>query len=133
MQSLYTMRHTAREPLVVRGSLLASQDNLQAKKRLILPRCLDIRPESVEPVGKVFVASVGVVYITQDGAPRGCEHSQHHDDAGAQGWRCDDIGRLPAGRATDVNAVWIDHLYLCAKASEVGEVNGTVIVAPVVH
>ena len=133
MQSLCTMRHTAREPLIARGSLLASQDNLQAKKRLILPRCLDIRPEGVEPVGEIFVTSVDVVYIAQNGAPRGCEHREHHDDTGAQGWWCNDIGRLPAGGATDVNAVWIDHLYLCAKASEVGEVNGAVIVAPVVH
>ena len=27
----------------------------------------------------------------------------------------------------------VDHLYLRAKASEVGEVNGAVVVAPVVH
>ena len=105
----------------------------QAKKRLIFPCCFDIRPEGVEPVGKVFVASVDIVYITQDGAPRRSQHCQHYDNAGTQGWRCDDIGRLPVGRATDVNAVWIDHLYLCAKASEVSEVNGAVIIAPVVH
>ena len=27
----------------------------------------------------------------------------------------------------------VDHLYLCAKTSEVGKVNGAVVVAPVVH
>ena len=47
----------------------------QAKKRLIFPSCFDIRPESVESVSKVFVASVDIVHVTQDGAPRGCEHS----------------------------------------------------------
>ena len=47
----------------------------QAKKRLIFPRCFDIRPESVESVSEVFVASVDIVYITQDGTPGGCEHS----------------------------------------------------------
>src|SRR6478735_1047072 len=84
---------------------------------------LDRGPEAVEALGEVLVATVDDVDVAQHRGARGSEHREEDDDAPTQGGGAHDLGRTPARRALDDDAVRVEQLDAAADLGQLGEVD----------
>src|SRR5829696_4295061 len=93
---------------------------------------LDLGAQLVEPLGQVLVAAVDDVRRPEHrGAFRG-EHGQEDDHRRPERGRTHDLGAGPARRSLHHHPVGVEQLHLATKLVELDEVDGAVLVDPVV-
>src|SRR5674476_980143 len=93
---------------------------------------LDGRAQRVETRGQVLVAAVDDVDVAQDRGARSREHRHQDDHCWTKCRRADDRGSAPARGPGDQHPMWVKQLNLDADLGELGQIDGTVVVDPVV-
>ena len=99
---------------------------------LDVPERLDVGAELVEALGEAFVAAVDDVRRPQDRGPLRCQHRQQDHHGGAERGRAHDLGAREVRGALDHDAVRVEQLDRAAQLVELDEVDGAVLVDPVV-
>ena len=100
--------------------------------RRSVPEDLDVGAERVEPVGQVLVAAVDHVHVAQHRLTARREHAEQDADGRPQRRRADDLLTAPAGRPLDDHPVRVEQLHVGAEPVQLGQVDGPVLVHPVV-